>query len=80
MAKQQVRPLSSIKHLIRGMLVLLVWVNFRERGCLDCQFNCKRDAEEACGSFAGLSAAPLCTVQCEMSLMFVNVRLCLLTT
>ena len=64
MAKEQVRPLSPIKHLIRGMLMLLVCVNFRGRGrgCFDCWFNCERDAEKACGSFAGLSAAPLCTV------------------
>ena len=29
---------------------------------MDYWFNDKRSAEKACGSFAGLSAAPLCTV------------------
>ena len=31
MAKEQVRPSSPIKHLTRGMQMLLVWVHFRGR-------------------------------------------------
>jgi len=54
MVKEQVRPQSSIKRFIRGMLVLMVWVKFQVRECSDCWFNCKRDAEKAGGSFAGL--------------------------
>ena len=66
MAKEQVRPLSPIKHLIRGMPMLLVCLNFQGRGCFDCWFNCKRDAEKACGSFAGIHCKSFPLAHCYM--------------